>query len=95
MTKLSPIFKAINADVADYYATLPRPLGFETGAIFYDDPSALADEEQMRVSAGILVRCSTSSVEAFMKKRGYSKAELPKCQAITCSHPMRVTRLGL
>lgn len=45
MTKLSPVFKTINADVASFYETLPKPMAFETGAIFYDDPSALVNEE--------------------------------------------------
>ena len=62
--------------------------------IYYDDPSSLADESNMRLSVGILVQMRNSTCEKFFEDKGYKQVELPRVTAVKVTHPMRL-RIGL
>ena len=58
--------------------------------IFYDDPSSLVDESEMRLSVGILIQMRNSTCEKFFKAKGYKQVELPRVTAVGVSHPMHM-----
>ena len=63
---------------------------YASGGIYYDDPGALVNDAEMRVSAGLLVQAKNSTCEAFFKSKGYKVVELPKATAVYARHPMRM-----
>ena len=93
--KLGPVFREVDEHVVKYTKSLPKQVVYTSGAVFYDDPGLLVDENKHRASIGVLIRVRNSTIEDYFKNLGYKAKELPQSVAVYTSHPNRLYKFGI